>query len=335
MPSSSLSKTSASAELEDGGQARVVFEVRADGPGAPELELQATLTPSAGGPPIHDGLRLPLPVEAERTLTERVAATASSTTTRRSPSRSRSPATCCPATAASPSTPHRPCSAASRTPSATSSITPTAASSRPPAACSRSSPCPLAANYPLGIPTPRPSCAPASIASLSMQTASGGFGYWPGATEVHVYASAYATWVLQLAAKAGHPVPEDALRRALDDLEARIGGTRPRPDPRRLGLSRRRPARDRPARPRRRRPRRPPRPPSSTPCASALPLFARAFLLMALHRDDPASPRPPLLDELLGNIDELPATAHTSRGAPALQPATSSSPPTAAATRSS
>ena len=54
---------------------------------------------------------------------------------------------------------------------------------------------------------------------LSMQTGDGGFGYWPGATEASPYASAYATWILQLAAQAGHEVPEGAMNRALDYLQ--------------------------------------------------------------------------------------------------------------------
>jgi hypothetical protein len=90
-----------------------------------------------------------------------------------------------------------------------------------------------------------------------MQTASGGFGYWPGAKEVHVYASAYATWVLQLAAKAGHPVPEDALAPRPRRPRGAASASSRFPDPRRLGLSRRRARRHRLARPRRRRPRRP------------------------------------------------------------------------------
>ena len=44
----------------------------------------------------------------------------------------------------------------------------------------------------------------------------------------------------------------------------------------------------------------------------SLPLYARAFLLMALHRGDPQGPAVRTLTaELLGNIRELPATAHT------------------------
>jgi uncharacterized protein YfaS (alpha-2-macroglobulin family) len=53
---------------------------------------------------------------------------------------------------------------------------------------------------------------------LSMQTSSGGFSYWPGEGSVHPYASAFATWVLLLARKAGTAVPAPTLDRALDHL---------------------------------------------------------------------------------------------------------------------
>jgi uncharacterized protein YfaS (alpha-2-macroglobulin family) len=307
------SKTSASAELEDGGQARLVFEVQADGPGAPDLELQATLTPSAGGPPIHDGLRLPLPIAPERTLTERVAAYGELNDDQAIAIPIKIPRDVLPGhggvTIDTSSTllggledavrdlVHYPYGCIEQT---SSGLLPIVALG------------PLAANYPLGIPDTKAFVRAGVDRILSMQTASGGFGYWPGATEVHVYASAYATWVLQLAAKAGHPVPEDALRRALDALEARIGGTRFAQIPvdwgyhdgvrtaialhalAEAGRDVRKPAAE------------------LHTLRQQLPLYARAFLLMALHRQDPAAPEVrALLGELLGNIQELPATAHT------------------------
>jgi hypothetical protein len=43
-----------------------------------------------------------------------------------------------------------------------------------------------------------------------------------------------------------------------------------------------------------------------------MPTFGRAFLLMAMHRSDPQRPEvQTLTHELLGNLEELPATAHT------------------------
>ncbi|HUJ57480.1 MAG TPA: MG2 domain-containing protein [Kofleriaceae bacterium] len=55
---------------------------------------------------------------------------------------------------------------------------------------------------------------------LSMETPSGGFGYWPGATEPLEWATAYATHMLLEAKKAGYAVPDDRLR----DVLAWIGG---------------------------------------------------------------------------------------------------------------
>lgn len=49
---------------------------------------------------------------------------------------------------------------------------------------------------------------------LSMQTESGGFGYWPGDKTPHVWGSAYATMTLTLAKQGGAEVPADALARA-------------------------------------------------------------------------------------------------------------------------
>jgi uncharacterized protein YfaS (alpha-2-macroglobulin family) len=54
---------------------------------------------------------------------------------------------------------------------------------------------------------------------LSMQTPSGGFAYWPGGAHPNAYASAYAVWVLTMAADAKHHVPEEALENALRWLE--------------------------------------------------------------------------------------------------------------------
>lgn len=56
--------------------------------------------------------------------------------------------------------------------------------------------------------------APGLIAHvLSMQRPDGLFDYWPGAGQVHPFASAYALWLLQLAERRGFEVPPDALAR--------------------------------------------------------------------------------------------------------------------------
>ncbi len=57
---------------------------------------------------------------------------------------------------------------------------------------------------------------------LSMETPSGGFGYWPGATQPLEWATAYATHMLLDAKKAGYAVPEDRLREVLGWIEGRV-----------------------------------------------------------------------------------------------------------------
>jgi uncharacterized protein YfaS (alpha-2-macroglobulin family) len=58
---------------------------------------------------------------------------------------------------------------------------------------------------------------------LSMETPSGGFGYWPGATEPLEWATAYATHMLLDAKKAGYAVPDDRLTEVLNWIEGRVG----------------------------------------------------------------------------------------------------------------
>ena len=307
------SASTLSAEIEDGGQARLVFQVEAIGLGAPEIELQAALTPTGGGPQIHDGLRLPLPIAPERTLTERVAAYGTVTDDQAIAIPIKIPRDVLPGhggvTIDTSSTllggledavhdlVTYPYGCIEQT---SSGLLPIVALG------------PLAKDYPLGIPDTRAFMRAGVERILSMQTASGGFGYWPGATEVHVYASAYATWVLQLAVKAGHPVPEDALRRALDHLETRINGIKLAQIPVDWGYhdgvrtaialhtlaEAGRDVRKQSA--------------ELYILRQQLPHFARAFLLLALHRQDPAAPEVrTLLGELLGTLKELPGTAHT------------------------
>ena len=57
---------------------------------------------------------------------------------------------------------------------------------------------------------------------FTMETPSGGFGYWPGATEPLEWATAYATDMLLDAKKAGYAVPEDRLKEVLGWIERRI-----------------------------------------------------------------------------------------------------------------
>ncbi|MBA3548776.1 MAG: hypothetical protein H0T76_20025 [Nannocystis sp.] len=305
-----ISSRRATAELAVGGQARLVFKVRALAPGVPELELQASLAPGSGEP-ITDGLRLPLAVAAERTLSERVAAYGTLTDDQAVAIPIKIPTNVLPGhggvTVTTTSTllggledavhalveyPH-------------GCIEQTASRVLPLVALHQLK------DYPLGIADPAAFMRAGVDRMLTMQTGSGGFGYWPGDTDVHVYASAYATWVLQRAHEAGFPVPKAALDRALDDLETRIRGLDIAHVPvgwgdhdgvhlaialhalADAGRDIHGPALQ------------------LHTLRQSLPLFARAFLLMAMHRHDPkAAGLRPLLDELLANISELPGTAH-------------------------
>ncbi|MBI4861770.1 MAG: hypothetical protein HY815_16150 [Candidatus Riflebacteria bacterium] len=53
---------------------------------------------------------------------------------------------------------------------------------------------------------------------LTMQTSSGGFGYWPGYSEPHPWGSAYAMLALTVAARAGVAVPDPEFERGLEYL---------------------------------------------------------------------------------------------------------------------
>jgi uncharacterized protein YfaS (alpha-2-macroglobulin family) len=57
---------------------------------------------------------------------------------------------------------------------------------------------------------------------LSMETPSGGFGYWPGSTEPLEWATAYATDMLLDAKDRGYAVPDDRLKEVLGWIERRV-----------------------------------------------------------------------------------------------------------------
>lgn len=59
---------------------------------------------------------------------------------------------------------------------------------------------------------------------LSMQTAEGGFSYWPGATAPTYWGTAYASHCLLLGLKMGYPIPEDRLNEAFDFMETTLDG---------------------------------------------------------------------------------------------------------------
>jgi uncharacterized protein YfaS (alpha-2-macroglobulin family) len=309
-----LSPATAEAELPAGGQVRLPFQISALVPGVPEFELQAAFTPQDGGAAIHDGVRVPLPVAPERTLTERVAVYGTVDDDQPVSIPVKIPDSALPGFGGV-------------TVAATSSLLgglEDAVDSLVdyPHGCveqTSSRLLPLVAlhdlvkTYPLGVADPVLFMRAGVDRLLTMQTRSGGFGYWPGADEVHPYASAYATWVLHLASKAGYPVPEDALNKALDDLARRVESTSLAEvrvdwgyyDGARLAIALHVLAdagRDVLTRTMELHARR-----------QSLPLFARAFVLLALHRMNPQAPEvTALAAELRGNLQELPATAHTS-----------------------
>jgi uncharacterized protein YfaS (alpha-2-macroglobulin family) len=57
---------------------------------------------------------------------------------------------------------------------------------------------------------------------LSMQTESGGLGYWPGAREPMLWGTAYGGLVLALAKERGHGVPEESLNRLAEYLRQQL-----------------------------------------------------------------------------------------------------------------
>ena len=57
---------------------------------------------------------------------------------------------------------------------------------------------------------------------LSLQTDSGGFAYWPGQREPHLWGSIYAAAALSLARTNGLTVPDDALSQASAYLKTQI-----------------------------------------------------------------------------------------------------------------
>ena len=57
---------------------------------------------------------------------------------------------------------------------------------------------------------------------LGLQTDSGGFAYWPGQREPHVWGSIYAAAALSLARTHGLTVPDDALQQAMEYLKTQI-----------------------------------------------------------------------------------------------------------------
>jgi uncharacterized protein YfaS (alpha-2-macroglobulin family) len=59
---------------------------------------------------------------------------------------------------------------------------------------------------------------------LSMQTSSGGFSYWPGATQPTYWGTAYASHALYQGLEAGYPIPKDRLDEAFTFMEEALNG---------------------------------------------------------------------------------------------------------------
>ncbi|MEZ4454551.1 MAG: MG2 domain-containing protein [Nannocystaceae bacterium] len=302
-----VGSSSAKATITGDGQVRLPFSIVAERPGTPEIELQAVLVADGGGATkLTDGMRVPIPIEAERTQIERVAVYGTVADDQPIGIPIRVPTAVLPGyggvTVSTTSTLlggledaiheliHYPYGCVEQT---SSRLLPLVAIRE------------LKQTFPMEVDVDALTAAGIERI-LSMQVPSGGFAYWPGGDQASVYASAYATWVLTRAQKAGAKVPQAALDQALDYV-ARIAV--PNDAPRGyddLGEIRRAIAvhvladADRPVKEavkhlfeRRQR----------------LPLFARAFLLMALHRaGEPGVDA--LTDELLGDLVETAGSAH-------------------------
>lgn len=307
-----MSPKTAEVAVPAGGQAFVPFQIRADGRGEAKLELRATLQVGAAAAG-RDAVKIALPVEPERTLTERVAMYGSTTDDR---------AIAIPVALPGAIRPDVGGVSVSASSSLLGGLEDAVDSLLTyPYGCveqTSSRLLPIVAllalhkEYPLGLDEDPAVFVREGVARLlSMQTGEGGFTYWPGGQVVHPYASAYATWVLWLADQHGYPVPKEALERAIADLERRIGGAAAdakaawSPDmTARAAIGLHVLAEVGRA------------PRAALDAAFArradMPTFGRAFLLMAMHRSDPQRPEvQTLTHELLGNLEELPATAHT------------------------
>jgi uncharacterized protein YfaS (alpha-2-macroglobulin family) len=217
--------------IEAGGQVRVPFSIHALGPGVPNVELSAVLTPYDGTKAeLRDAMKVPLPVTVERTLVRRSAVYGE-----------------------------------------IDDDTPIAVEVQPPegaiaAKLETSADATLLGGlhdvagdlvqYPYGcleqtasrlVPlvalgrldehhlpenTDVDAFVAAGVARLrSMQTNSGGFGYWPGDDTPHPYASSYGLWVLEQVKAAGHEVPETTLVRARDFVSTQVQAWAKHPAP--------------------------------------------------------------------------------------------------------
>ncbi|MGH1344220.1 MAG: alpha-2-macroglobulin family protein [Nannocystales bacterium] len=292
----------------DGAQARIPVSVEAQGPGELLVWVSATLT-TDDGHVLQDASELPLEVRAERTLIRHAATYGSMLDVQTSAVALEVPGTHIP-DSASASVDVYASMLGGYKDTANDLVT-------YPYGCveqTSSRLVPLAAlheleGFDLGVGSVT-EFAQAGLDRLeSMQTASGGFGYWPGSSHAHVYGTAYAAWVLGELKRSGIQIDEDVLERALSFLETELARVRSyatpsahddaraamallaiassgRVQPEVLeGLLSR---------------------------ADALPVFSRALLAMAVHTGDPNDPRlPALLDSLRERVEVRDTTARS------------------------
>lgn len=216
-----LGKPKARLAIGAGEQVRVPFEVRALTTGTPRFEARATVHPREGKRE-GDALVLPLPIEPERTLSDRVAVYGTMDE-RVALLPFELPTDVDPAfgglsvsigstllggledaVAYLVTYPH-------------GCLEQTSSSLLPLVPLGR-----LAATYPLGITDVDEYVAVGIRRLESMQLPNGGFAYWPGGREASRYGSAYATWVLVQAARSGYDVPDAMLERALAYLAGEV-----------------------------------------------------------------------------------------------------------------
>ncbi|MCH9681876.1 MAG: hypothetical protein K0V04_10615, partial [Deltaproteobacteria bacterium] len=201
--------------IEAGGQIRVPFRLRALGPGEPRVTLSATLAAEQGDVRLSDAVELPLPIEVERGLIRQVAVYGSLADDEPAAIAMKRPDAARPGAGgvdvALSSTllggaedmvdglVQYPYGCLEQT---SSRLLPLAALGE------------LARHYPLKVGELDSFVRQGVMRLQSMQVGGGGFAYWPGDPHVHVYATAYATWILQMLYDEGYPVPA----RLLEDL---------------------------------------------------------------------------------------------------------------------
>lgn len=304
--------------VEAGDQLRVPFTLRAERAGTAEVEVRATLRAPAPGNPagrvLTDSIRLPLSVEVEPALIERVAAYGTLTDSEPVAIPLKVPGEVRPQLGGLEVTVSAsllgdlkgavqalieyPYGCLEQT---TSRLIPLAALPE------------LAKLFPGLYPDAAQQVQVGVLRLTSMQVAGGGFAYWPGGTQAHVYATAYATWALHQLKQAGYAVPSELITGAADFLDktlappdaAETTGRRSYDEP--LARIRRAMAVHALAELGRK------------PVAAIddlflhraeLPVFSQAMLVLALHAAAPADSRiATLTDELVGRIAELPGSA--------------------------